>query len=277
MLGAIGEGAMYGTLICLFLCGASMTYGQPSQPNEKAATQKSAPKKLGTEESPLVVTVHPNEADKKESERREAERKQKESSDDNLVYWTRVMAGLAFLQFGALLLHAMMFRSQARAMHSTVMEMQRGERGYVFSEVVLDTFNNTVMGGSEQFGEVKVRVSFWNYGKTPAVITMIRGYIELRDTVPHELLDFEGAEKELPPTLGVATNCAYPIELDHQFGIDAFSDIKNWNKVLYVLGKMEYSTIHDKPCVTSFCWHIVYRDVGSFITMTRESRLNART
>lgn len=164
----------------------------------------------------------------------------------------------------------------AHAASENVATLVASERAYIFAEVQLDTFANALLTGGP-LGTTTATVKFWNYGKTPAVIGKIRGYITLSEVAPQELLDVEGTERELPPGLGIATNCAYPIPLAHRYEIADFSDIKNWRKKLYVVGKMEYRTILDKDCVTEFCWHLVYRDEGSFITITRDSQLNRRT
>lgn len=166
--------------------------------------------------------------------------------------------------------------ASVRIASRSVLATMRIERAYVFAEIVLDSFGNSLVG-QVPFGSMEVTVKFWNYGKTPAVIKMIRGYIIDSDEIPQELLDFEGAEMTLPPGLGISTNCAYPVRLDFKFGVDQFSAIKQANRKIYVVGKIEYSTIDKQDCVTGFCWHLIYRDVGSSITLTRDSRLNVHT
>src|SRR5256885_342449 len=84
------------------IVGLAQSQDAPPKKDSKSSAQKSTPKKIGTKERPLVITVDPNEADKKEAERREGERKEKAESDRDLVYWTRVLAVLAALQFIAL-------------------------------------------------------------------------------------------------------------------------------------------------------------------------------
>jgi hypothetical protein len=167
-------------------------------------------------------------------------------------------------------------RAAAGAAVANVQTLISSERAYVFVEVVLDAFGD--LGKGAPFGYVKGTVKFWNYGKTPAVITMIRAYMDSLPGTPQDLIQFEGAERPLPPSLGIATNCVYPVELEFQFDMARFQLIKNWNERIYILGKMEYRTVQSaEGCSTGFCWHIVYKDGRSSVTITRDSTLNHQT
>src|SRR6266480_4093388 len=97
----------------------------PARQRANSATQKTSEEQIGTDKRPLVIEVKPTEVDKKEAESRKAERKDKARSDKDLVYWTRVLAGLALLQILALICQAVFFRSQARSLRETITEMQR--------------------------------------------------------------------------------------------------------------------------------------------------------
>src|SRR5258708_30546239 len=68
------------------------------------------------------------------------------------------------------------------------------ERAYMFAEVSYKGFVSEDGRGDELHTEVKL----WNYGKTPADITMIRGYIVVQNSAPERLLDVPGADRELP-------------------------------------------------------------------------------
>ena len=196
---------------------------------------------------------------------------------DPITWFTFVLAVATALLWLSTRAAARAAKQSADAASANVTTLITSERAYVFSELVLEVFGNSLMDASNPLGKTRVRVKFWNYGKTPAVITMIRGYISLLPEAPQELLQFEGSERPLPPSLGIATNDAYDVVLEHDFGIDDFSEIKHWTKRLYAVGKIEYRTVHGKECVTGFCWHVLYRDEESTLTVTRESRLNIQT
>jgi hypothetical protein len=168
-------------------------------------------------------------------------------------------------------------KSQHEATSRQVEAFLTSERAYVFAEVVLGNISAGSLGADPAL-KVWGTVKFWNYGKTAAVVTLIRGYMTLEADVPHELLAGAGTEKQLPASLAIATNTTHPEELIITLSRADVADMKDLRKRLYVVGKIEYNTVHGASCVTGFCWHVVYREnAGSVVTITRDSRLNVRT
>jgi hypothetical protein len=169
---------------------------------------------------------------------------------------------------------------QWRAMRSQEASQHRIERAYVFVEVQLNTFTSAVTSAvfqTTEIGSTKATVQFWNYGKTPAVVTMIRGYIDVARPSPQGLIDATGTELPLPPSLGIATNNTYPVTLEKVLSLDELAEVSRLGKRIFFVGKMEYLDINNRPCVTGFCWELVYRTTGSFLTISRDSALNKRT
>lgn len=166
---------------------------------------------------------------------------------------------------------------QYRAMKSQETSQHRIERAYIFAEVILEDFIISAMEGSEKWGKIRATVKFWNYGKTPAIVTMIRGYIDISTSIPQKLIESQDFERPLPPSLGISTNDSYWDTLSTKMSLEDFSDIKNLRKTVYFVGKMDYLDIHHKPQRTGYCWQVIYRDLGSSVTVTRDSQLNKRT
>jgi hypothetical protein len=168
-------------------------------------------------------------------------------------------------------------RDSADAARGSVMTLITAERAYVFAEVTLHRFVDVLLE-SKPPGTVEITVKFWNYGKTVAVITMIRGYVWVNSVVPQEFIQHEGAEKPLPPALAIAPNEAYLVELKREITIEELAEIRRWDAYLYIVGKMHYRTAWGKDCVTSFCWNLVYSSTSApRVIPTRDSALNERT
>ncbi len=145
------------------------------------------------------------------------------------------------------------------------------ERAYVFVEVMFSGFVSDDGRGDEIHADVK----FWNYGKTPAVVTMIRGYIILQPSPPMGLVDHPGADRELPPGLGIATNCAFPINVARKLTDDERSQIQGLNTAVYCVGIIQYSDVMGISRQTGYCWQYVPHR-NSF-AISQSASLNFRT
>lgn len=121
------------------------------------------------------------------------------------IFSDPVSAFTGLLALFTLVMNWMAFRQEA--------SQQRIERSYIFIEVQLDKFANSVIDAEGSWGEIRAIVKFWNYGKTPAIVSMIRGYIVITDTTPQSLIESDDSEKSLPPSLGISTNNAYEVTL----------------------------------------------------------------
>lgn len=161
----------------------------------------------------------------------------------------------------------------ADAATASVASLIAAERAYVFAEITLLHFGNT----TSDFGKLQGKVKFWNYGKTPAVISRIRAYAHIAETAPIAMLPAAGDDRELPPSLAIAAGDFSETDMTTQFDLEGFSDLKNLRKRGFFVGRMEYTTINRESCSTGFCWELVYRDVGSSVLPVRGNSLNSRT
>ena len=133
----------------------------------------------------------------------------------------------------------------------------------------------TDLSGTDAARHIGTGGNFSNYGKTPAVISLIRGYVELSVDAPQALHETERSDIPLPPSLGVKADASYSIELHHKFTTDELAEAQRLEKSIYFVGKMEYSDVTGKPCETSFCWQLVLREGrATYVTVSRDSRLN---
>jgi hypothetical protein len=70
------------------MMGIAQSQETPTKQDGKAAAQQRSPKRIGTEERPLVISINPNESDKKETDNRAEERKEKADSGRNALTHT---------------------------------------------------------------------------------------------------------------------------------------------------------------------------------------------
>lgn len=290
-------------LVAMALCLTLSLWGQGPQRSPATVTSETTSDNRGAVSSPIVVEVAtPEKRDTRPPEEKKNELHQA-GDEARIADATVALAWItgALALFTALLWIATLRLAKdakrtsdrqaaetkdslalatraADTASANVATLVAAERAYVFAELHLEAFVNALLQGpSENFGAVRVRVKFWNYGKTVAVITKIRGYITTLESVPHEMVAFEGSERELPPQIGIGANCAHEEVFESKFDVRDFTDLKNWNKRVFVVGRMEYRTILDKECITGFCWHVIFGDVHSSLTLTRESKLNVRS
>lgn len=208
------------------------------------------------------------------------------ATEDPVAGFTAILVLVVWLQFLWLFRQEWVLERSVRAASKSadaasdnVITFVAAERAYVFAAVRLDSFDNSIgFGGKKEFGPTHATVFFWNYGKTVAVVTMIRGDIYVLEKAPDSMLDFPGAEKPLPPSLGVEPGDNYNIHLEHNMTLDEFVELKNLSKRMFFVGKMDYRTVlSDNDCTTGFCWELLYQDKGARIVPSRDSKLNRRT
>lgn len=288
---------LFAVTFCALLCSAVVA--QTSNSRRTAVDTNANQSQRGVKDAPVFVdALIRTEIDKaeaaREAQQREAEAARSERSavaNESVAKWTAlafvvmlIQAGLfvwqlrlmkrSFAESRGALLAA---RDAADAAKASADALKRIERAYVFAEVHLRSFTTSVIDSAGDWGNLKASVKFWNHGKTPALITMIRGYPILLEAPPNELLDFDGAEAKLPPSLGIGAGTDFISDLEYALPIDEFSNLKNGVKRIYFVGKMEYTDVLGAPCTTSFCWQLMYRDGGSYVIPTRESGLNRHT
>ena len=278
---------MRAVLLCCVLALSSVCVAASNSPAKKpvphASESKEAAKdeQRGTERLPMFVNIksipQPTEEEKAEHA---AERHEKAESDKWLVNLTGglVIATVAlFIATLFLWLATKRLANDAgKSAAETVNALQATERAYLFVEFSL----NEALRSSPSGFPNTINVNIWNYGKTPAEVVKIRGYPLVQETqniVPQSLIEFEGSDRELPPGLGIATNCAYPVPIDHKLTDNDLGEIERWNKKLFIVGCISYRDIFDEARETGFCWEILYHMGNQRFVPTRESPLNKRS
>lgn len=161
-----------------------------------------------------------------------------------------------------------------RETKASVDALPKIQRAYVFVEVKLE---ERLVGTTNELAESKVSVYIWNHGKTPAVLTKLRGYTTVLPETPQELIHFKGNERELPPGLVIAGS-GYRIEqFTCRLSTDNLGDIERGDSVLYCAGRVEYEDVMGIHRETGFCWQ--YRPLSALrdFTISPNTKLNYRT
>jgi hypothetical protein len=159
----------------------------------------------------------------------------------------------------------------AKTAQESVETLKRTERAYVFVDVQFDS--TSINSGR---AHLSAAVSFWNYGKTPAPVRMIRAYLEMPSEIPQSLLP--GNEMPLPPAVGIAPNESYLIRVQLEVSAEQWENVKCWNETLYCVGTLLYDDVLGEPHETGFCWNLLYQSrAPTRYIPTRGSELNRRT
>lgn len=274
-------------IIALSVYGNSWS-GEPEKSDVAINKQYTKQERLGTEKLPVVIkgeiTTLKNKVD---SDRDVEESKQKFVLDSALVKYNEYLAIFTLLLFVVATVQVVMFWRQLKLMKDTAKDsgiaahaaldtarsVITAERAYVFVEFLLE--------GILQPNSTKIpnnfRIKLWNYGKTPAEIVMIRAYTVIEAKAPDALTEFEGSDRELPPGLGIAKDCAFDVPITLNITDVEFSDIVNWNRKLFCVGKIIYRDIFGSLRETGFCWHLLsHKTITPHFIPTDGSQLNYR-
>jgi hypothetical protein len=156
----------------------------------------------------------------------------------------------------------------SRAALASVETVARAERAYVFGKAIWGPSSR------ESDGTVPITLEFVNRGKTPAMITMLRGYPIVSKRAPEALVAFPGEDARLPDGLTIAADRGFAEPMPLKVTDDEWRDIQLRNTNLYVVGLIEYRDIHDVLHQTGICWVL---DFVRGFQMDRHSGLNFRT
>jgi hypothetical protein len=255
---------LFPILVALAAIAAHSQEPTPAKQDSKAVTQKSTAR--GTSDRPLVITILPNESDKKETGRREAERREKAASDNNLVYWTRVLAALALLQFFALAFHAYIFRRQAKSLGASVEETNRATtlatntaqadlRAYVaVDDIYFPWVPTTNFEDRASITDQIVRIRVKNFGKTPATNITIRisGIKAAGPEFPRVFgpKDYKGPKPMLSPTQQYTTRVP-----PDRFTFDPEYPKDSDGKEPFIFGAILYQDIYERWWLHHFCYN----------------------
>jgi hypothetical protein len=167
-------------------------------------------------------------------------------------------------------------KANADAARDSVEALRAAERAYVFAEVEFENWGSSPQPTpfpTSRSEWMNAKVKFWNYGKTPAVIVMIRASLRIGGGIPTGHIEFPGSDSRLPP--GLAVRPADRFEVDVQRQAEQTDDIENGNLMVYCVGKIEYADVLGGEHYTSFCWR--YLGGRRKWELARESPLNERT
>lgn len=127
------------------------------------------------------------------------------------------------------------------------------ERAYVFitMEIVGEVITNDSAKGADNKAKVKMR----NAGKTPAILTRLRGmpfnFPPFR--YPDSLIGEDGPE--LPPGLVIPPGETFPISIPFTMTTKVWDEIQRMNVSFGFCGKVEYKDVLHGQRETGFCWH----------------------
>ena len=164
----------------------------------------------------------------------------------------------------------------AAATRASADALPKIERAYVFANVKLQGGRLTAPRAANP--NTMFVAAFFNHGKTPAIITMLRGYSDLVETIPEKLSASQGDEERLPEGLVIASGDAYALPVERAISDIELGQIERKEKTLICYGLIEYKDILGQIRETGFCWEFQQRGdgVGSFKFCSR-SKLNYHT
>jgi hypothetical protein len=162
----------------------------------------------------------------------------------------------------------------AKAAEESAKAIPKIERAYVFANVKLV---QRIMPIQEGITTAHFVVNFYNYGKTPAIITMLRGYAELAHAVPRAPIEHPGADERLPEGLVIASGKAYQLPLQLRLVPADMNDLISLARIVYCVGMIEYKDFLGDTRETGFCWEYRHRtDQAGSLVFCRNSELNYR-
>lgn len=271
------------TLALLLSCGNAFALEGPSK----------APLKVGAgqPQHSSQTNLRPSEADSRalpvringpiSIERSDKDRSEERHNSDirlslekSSVHWSIAMAvATVLLVFGDGLLFWTALK-QNQIAHRQNLSFERIERSYLFTNVsaptnFLSTYNATPTR--------KVTINILNNGKTPAEVTQIRAYADIRKDVPQGLDDHPRSNELLPAGYGVASGHPIPVEVEFPMSSEEIDQVNRGYKTLYVVGSVTYKDIFSNEWVTSFCWFYRPYQSDQLFLLAPESKLNYRT
>lgn len=189
-----------------------------------------------------------------------------------------VMELLTALTCGVLIFQSILMRRStslaakaAEAAKQSADTLPMLERAYVF--VIVDLEYELLPSNTRSSSSI--RVTARNMGKTPAVLTLFRGYAELCQTIPTELITHARSDARLPQGLVIADE-PWQQTIEVRINDDDMRDIKSLARTLYVVGRIDYQDVLRKDRQTGFCWMYQPSPFPRFI-MAPDTALNFTT
>ena len=247
---------------------------QSQEPHSKATSTKKGSKNdnRGTAASPLVIEMIPTEDTKKEAAENAQERKEKLQLDRNLVEFTKDLRNLTGVLAIIGLLQLVVFGLQARRLRQTVEVTKEAaealpliERAYVFLEEVDeanggDTITTIRNAAGNQVSTVGLRVKFTfrNHGKTPAMLSDIFGETKLCNDITEAKLA-RGTPISPGQVIGAGKTETFDTG-EHGFDAAQFKSAKETGiPGLFFFGSINYADVLKEPRFTEFCWKFDFK------------------
>jgi hypothetical protein len=263
--------------------------GKPEHKHSGQANNRAPHDGRGTENNPLVIKGIPAPKDPQEAQEDHRDKEIKTSLDQQLNILTGWQTGFAGMMFIATAVQVFLFWWQLAIMRETLNASKTAadaaantanyliniERAYVFVKICESTINSETWDASAKIWLV-------NYGKTPAIIRIIRGWIKFLDAVPNELPKPTEAEDLWKDGVVLAPGpdpqviiTAGPTRT--KFNQSQFDSISG-TRTFYCMGVVEYQDVFGKNWETRFCWHYSpSSEHHAKFDFTRDSAINRRT
>ena len=220
--------------------------GAVAKDNKSKLSQKDAEYKADTSDN--VVTVEQLACSKSsdKSAQSQAHEPPQKLGPGDLAWWVdspnSVFSGLLIVVVAI----------QAIILWRQIVHYRRIERAYVF--VTVQDQQIWSHGDTKVSAERVAMVNFQNHGKTPAILTILRAYVDIFETPPIELV--EASLIESPPGMVIQSGTGYPWPIP----LGKISEAQ-WEKImsggnlkLYCCGLLEYKDIFECSHTTGFCW-----------------------
>lgn len=128
------------------------------------------------------------------------------------------------------------------------------ERAYVFVEVKLEQdIAHTPSGNTAS----PIMVYITNHGKTPAILTRLRGYALIQSTAPSELHTFPRSDDPMPEGIVIAAGATYPLQVTCHVSDSEWGQLGTLEKRLFCCGVVDYRDVLGRQKTTGYCWHLL--------------------
>lgn len=145
----------------------------------------------------------------------------------------------------------------------------RIEKAYVFVEVLLE---EGVFYSPSGNAASNIKVIIRNHGKTPAILTKLRGYAPILEHIPNELINFPGSDATIPEGIVIASGGTYPLTVQAHISTLEGGQIEHGEKTLFCCGSVSYKDILGCHRETGYCWQ--YGTHNEQFVISPNTRLN---
>ena len=222
----------------------------------------------GSDDKPLIVTNRPTEEEKKSAV-------EKAQDDHNLTIATEVLAVLTLVLAVASVAAAVAAFLSSKQAAEAAKDLHKLERAYVFAKAFGRYPEVEKPNGLRTF---RYRVRYFNHGKTPAVLKVLRQTIKFTDEMPTALPENPRANRVMPDGLviGPGSSWSWPDQAEitnQEFGIL----MTNPDARCYIYGVLKYEDVMGNEHETGFCWYSEQQKKNGLVFLIADTGLNYRT